>query len=172
MNVRMLSFATLLMAAVPAYAQDPVSAAPVEQAVEEAPLPPATIDGKWTTEVVKGVLIVKLTLVNTGTEPLDVMVARGTGPGAWMIAQLPAVPGADMIPELEAIRSKKESRDMESREGPMPTYAPIAPGAEVLVGTYKFKIPKGYTGGIHLEAQVETTSNFAVVSHEVAGTNV
>jgi hypothetical protein len=68
---------------------------------------------------------------NVGAEPVDMLVALGSRPGPRVTATLPD--GAELEEIVEVGR-----RDIMSRIGPMPHYSPIAAGASVDIGTYRF----------------------------------
>ena len=149
MHGRPLTFASLLLAAAaPAFAGEP----PLEPTPQSATNQPeaATVGGKWSTEVKDGKLLATLTLVNTGKEPVDVMIARGKQPGPSVQAQ---IAGVSLAPVFSAI----DEQAMMSRRGPMPVYAVAQPNQELLVGTYQFQLPATYAGEpIDITAHVGT----------------
>ena len=127
MTPRAFTFAALLAAAAgPALAETPVAQAPTAQAPESLPLA-----AKWKLEVDGGVLIARLSLTNTSNAPVDVLVARGNGPGAYVTA---AVGEA----QLEAILDRAQQSEMVSRRGPMPKYGAILANQEHDAGTFRF----------------------------------
>ena len=136
-----LSFASLLFAMIqPAAAEIPE----VQQAKttdSTTPEAPAThVTARWSHEIKGNELLLKLTLVNTNAEPVNVVVTRGKQPGPWVQASVDGT-------SLERILTKTEMSAEMSRMSPMPAWAPVAPGKELLAGTYRFALPEGYSGG-------------------------
>jgi hypothetical protein len=148
MSARSLTFASLLLAAAPpALAETPAQvAAPAPgQPADSVPLSP-----RWSTSVKGTVLVARLTLVNTGDAPVDLLVRRGSSPGPSVIA---LVDGTQLVPVLDP----SQEREVISRMGPMPVYAPVAGAGEVEVGTFRFTLPKEAAGkAIRFETTVRT----------------
>ncbi len=159
-----LSFASLLFAMVqPAAAEIPE----VQQAKttdSTAPEAPATqVSARWSHEIKGNELLVKLTLVNTNSEPVDVVVTRGKQPGPWVQASVDGM-------SLERILTKAEMSGEMSRMGPMPQWAPVAAGKEILAGTYRFALPEGYAGGpIEIKGQVSQQDGQVDIGTVVGG---
>lgn len=150
MTAHGLTFASLLLVASgPAEAGGgPQTLDQALSGVEVATPAALPVTARWALSVREGVLTAKLTLVNAGTAPVDVLVQRGSSPGPNVRATL-----ADV--SLERVLSDRQEREMMSRMGPMPTYAAIAAGAEREVGTYTFTLPADYQGKrVRLEARV------------------
>ena len=135
MTVRTLTFASLLLGAV-----QPMVARAEEPTYQQGPVvQPLTLAAKWALSVKNGVLIADLTLVNTGTSAVDVLIKSGHSPGPAVSATLTEL-------ALEPVLDRAQEQDMMSRMGPMPTFGVIAAGRELKAGTYKFTLPKGYEG--------------------------
>lgn len=148
MSARHWSFATLLMAAAGANAAEPPAVQ--QQAAQEAPQPAAKAHGTWSYEVVGKQLIVKLAVTNDDAESMNVLVARGSRPGAYVKA---AVGGADL--QVSVDDSPEARKEMMSRRGPMPRYAVLAANASSEEMIYKFDLPEGYAGqAIDVTAEV------------------
>ncbi len=160
MTARPFIFASLLAVHVPlAHANPNVPIADVvEQPSGKAAAP---IEAKWSTRVVHGELIVELTLVNTGTDAVDVLVSRGKLPGPWLQAEVDGL-------ELERILTVHEVSDEASRMGPMPRYAPVAPGKSAFVGTWHFKLtPEQALLPVHLNGSATLASGSVDLSTTV-----
>lgn len=159
-----LSFASLLFAMVqPAAAEIPEvqEAKTTDATAPEAPA--AQVTGRWSHEIKGGELLVKLTLVNANTEAVDVVVSRGKQPGPWVQASVDGT-------TLERILTKAEMSGEMSRMGPMPAWAPVAPGKEILAGTYRFALPEGYAGGpIQIRGEVSQQDGQVEISTTVGG---
>lgn len=147
MNPRALTFASLLLAyAGPAAAVEAIVEPPPSP---EAPVPAGDLRAAWRIEVRNGELVVHLSVTNTGSDARDVVVAYGRGPGAW----LQAVVGDE---ELEQVLPRAARADLMSRMGPAPSWAPVAAGATLDLGVYRFTLPKRLRGG-----QVALTGSFS-----------
>ena len=109
-------------------------------APEAAPAPAAQpLEARWKTSIQKGVLVAQLTLVNTSGAPVDVIVARGSGNGAYVNATVGGT-------QLSEILTEKQQSAMWSRVGPVPTWAAVAKNGTVSGGTFRFTLPEGYNG--------------------------
>lgn len=159
-----LSFASILFAMVqPAAAEIPEvqAARTTESAEPQGPAAPVT--ARWSHAIKGKELHVTLTLVNANTEPVDVVVSRGKQPGPWVQASVDGT-------SLERILTKTEMQGEMSRMGPMPAWAPVAPGKEILAGTYRFALPEGYAGGpIRIEGEVSQGDGQTRISTTVGG---
>ena len=146
--VASLTFASLLLAATqPAVAGEPMQKQASSSAVadEEKTLP---IVGRWTTAEKDGVLVAALTLVNTSPGAVDLLIGRGKSPGTFVLASIDGV-------QLSPVYDQSQEREMMSRRGPMPVYAPLAGKGEIVAGVFRFTLPAGYSGQpIDLEATV------------------
>lgn len=88
----------------------------------------------------KGVLTVHASVVNTSTEPLEVVVARGPLPGAHLAAVLTIDEDrTELAPILKGDRRKV----FMSRMGPIPEWAPLAAKDRLELGPYEFAWPQG-----------------------------
>lgn len=144
MNARGWSFASLLLLAGPALADEPAyrveAIGPKEQQTPPHNMDHPDIQGvdltaKWQTEVRGHRLFVMLTLVNAGVVPVDVIANRdeGAGPDFW------ATVGGKT---LSMKRSKEGERwERDSRIGPSPRFTPLAVGGEVTLERYILEIP-------------------------------
>jgi hypothetical protein len=96
-----------------------------------------------------GVLIAKLSLTNTSNSPVDLIVARRNGPGAYVTAEAGET-------RLEAILDRGQQADLVSRMGPMPKYGVILANQQLDAGTFRFRLPAGFKAGqvVHLRASV------------------
>ena len=149
MNAASLSFASLLLAvAGPTLAGTHASPTQSVQAgipESQASLP---LEGKWSLTIQDGQLVAELTLVNLGDTPVDIVFARGHSPG-------PSVTATVGDTTLYPVLSEAQERDMMSRMGPTRSYAAVAAGKQLLVGTYRFDLPAQYGGMfVRLEASV------------------
>lgn len=127
MSARALGFAGLLLGS-PSFA-----AAPAEvQNIPEVPAASAQLAPRWSVEVDGDRVLVSLHVRNLDESAVDVLVARGTLPGASMAARV----GIDAY--LEQVMSREARVQTFSRMGPMPRYAVAAAGDELLVGTWEF----------------------------------
>lgn len=134
MNVRSFSFASLLaFAAAPALAEEPHA----QQAV--APQPELPIDGRWTSEIRDGRLVVSLTVVNTSDRPLELLMRRQGELSAGVQA---AIDGELLGLELD----EERLHETMSRRVQLPVYAPLAAKGQLLAGTWRFTLPEGYAG--------------------------
>ncbi len=86
-----------------------------------------------------GLLIVDLTVENQEHAPVEIVTQLGSRPGAWLTAAI-SLSGErlELAPVLEGDR-----REMLSRVGPIPQWAPLAAGKRLRMGPYKFAWPKG-----------------------------
>ena len=160
------SFASLLFSIVaPALAAEPIAEV-VANNTQAAAVPDAaqaTLTARWETEINGKELLVKLTLLNTGSEATDIVISRGKQPGPWLQA---AISGSTLDRNL----TKSEMQGEMSRMGPMPTFAPVAAGTEIFAGTYRFALPAGYAGEpISLEASVSSHDGETRVQTVVGG---
>ncbi len=156
MNVRALTFASLLFAAAhPALAESPAPTQSAQATIAEAA--PATLGAKWNLSVKGGVLTAELVLVNTSGVGVDVLMKRGSSPATRVTGTLDGS-------ELTAIYEPTPEREMMSRMGPMPVYEVVAANGEAKAGSFRFKLPSNYSGkSVHLEASVRTDSGETIV---------
>lgn len=160
MTGRVLSFASLLMASSVAFANEPIpEVAPTPEPQAQAVAAPFA--AKWKTTVKGTELLVELTVVNTSDKSVDVVVARGSSPGPYLIGLV----GNETIGVVQTKASKKETM---TRMGPMPVYSPMAANSEVTLAAYTMKLPDNYKGQpIHLEATIEGTIDGQWVQQQV-----
>ena len=84
-------------------------------------------------------LIVELTVTNPTADPIEILAGRGSGPGPWVGASIVI---DDQPFELAAVFDG-DRRDLISRIGPIPRWAPLAAGATESFGPYRFQWPHG-----------------------------
>lgn len=77
-------------------------------------------------------LQIDLVLRNTGTAPIDFLVRIGSRPGPALTVTLADGTALEEIVELGR-------RDMMSRIGPLPQFAPLAAGESIPAGTFRFR---------------------------------
>jgi hypothetical protein len=144
MSARALGFAGLLLGS-PAFGSAPVE---VPSSPEAAPAAPQ-LAPRWSVEVDGDRVLVSLHVRNLDDAAVDVLVARGTLPGANVSARV----GVDTY--LEPVLSRQERVQTFSRMGPMPRYAVAGAGEELLVGTWEFaRTKEQHAEPITLEASV------------------
>jgi hypothetical protein len=103
------------------------------------------------------VLVATLTLVNTSSKPIDLLVARGSSPGARVNATMAGT-------RLEPVYAPSSRFEGMSRMGPMPVYAPIAGNRELLAGTFRFTLPAGSADqAIELQATIQAEDGRTIV---------
>ena len=129
MSARALGFAGLLFAS-PAFAQEP---AQVIAEAAAAPAAHAQLTPRWTVEVKGDRVLVSLHVRNTDDAAIDVMVNRGSLPGATASARVLG----DVY--LEPVLSREDRNATMSRWGPTPRYAVAGVGEEVQVGAWALR---------------------------------
>jgi hypothetical protein len=157
MTRRTFTFASLALAGIANVAVAGEAAQTQQPAASEPTKRP--LSGRWsvhtaTSEGATAVdqLVVGLKVVNDSADPIDVMVAIGSRPGADMTARITV--GAEDV-ALAAIASELSRADMMSRMGPRPRYEAIATGAHADLGEYRFSLPAGAENdAVQLTAQV------------------
>ena len=156
------SFASLLMSMVmPALADEPI--AEVQAASAPAPQPQSPITGRWESQIKGKELTLTLTLVNTSADAVDVVISRGSSPGPYVQA---SVDGTTLDRKME----KTEMKEQYSRMGPMPTWAAVAPGKEIVAGVYRFILPNNVDGKlIHVDAEVNQHDGSSSFSTDIGG---
>ncbi len=144
MSARALGFAGLLLGS-SAFGAAPSEVASIPEAAPAAP----QLAPRWSVEVDGDRVLVSLHVRNLDDAAVDVMVARGTLPGANVSARV----GVDTF--LEPVLSREARVQTFSRMGPMPRYAVAGAGEELLVGTWEFARTKEQRAEpITLEASV------------------
>jgi hypothetical protein len=128
---RRFTFATLVaLVSAPAAAHDeiPELQQPVGPSPERSLLPVFQLRRNGSE------LEIDLVLRNTGTAPVDVLVGVGSRPGASLVV---ATEDGEPLDEIVEVGR----RDVMSRLGPVPRYAPLAAGGSIPLGTYRFRYP-------------------------------
>ena len=96
-------------------------------------------------------LQIDLVLRNIGRAPVDVLLAIGSRPGPQLTVTL--ADGSVLEEIVEVGR-----RDMMSRIGPLPQFAPIAAGESTPAGTFRYRFPSSRPdAGFDVVAEVSTS---------------
>ena len=115
---------------------------------------PTPVAARWALARSGRDVVATLTLANTGAEPIEVLSAIGSRPGPSVVAYL-EIDGDDL--ELPQVTAPPDRRELISRMGPRPQWAPIAAGEQLAIPAYTFSLPRGAaTGALTLVATVET----------------
>ena len=129
MTRRTFSFASLVFASTPAFADGKPADTP--SGVRLASAADVTPKGD--------VLHVRLSVINTSEVPLDVMVELGSRPGPDLRVFLAGEAGDIELAEI----TKVERREVMSRMGPRPRYEALAIGGRLEVGRWTYGLPQG-----------------------------
>ncbi|MBX2803968.1 MAG: hypothetical protein KTR31_40200 [Myxococcales bacterium] len=139
----------------------------VPQRQAQAPAPhdgPPDVGIRATAKRSRSVLKVQLEVVNRQPEAVEVMVARGSMPGAWLVATID-IDGEPF--ELGRIH-EGDRREFMSRMGPIPRFAPLASGERHQMGPYKFAWPEGVPDlPVHLTGGLDTESGVVDINEQV-----
>ena len=101
-------------------------------------------------------------------EPLDVMVAMGSRPGPTLTAI--ATIDDEALPLGDA--TEFDRREMMSRLGPRPEFAPLARGGTLQIKPYRLMWPKGVEQvPVAITVQVHTSAGPVTVEHSLAWTD-
>ncbi|MEQ1505487.1 MAG: hypothetical protein ABMB14_24860 [Myxococcota bacterium] len=126
---------------------------PPPQLVPQAGPAPVGLRPVVAVERAPGRLYVDLALINEGSAPIDVLIALGARPGAAM--NVVVVDGAGQFVALER---DIDRRELVSRMGPMPQWAPIAAHHRAELGRYAFLLAGSAPVAVRIDVRVETGS--------------
>jgi len=164
-NRRQFTFGALMLALSGKARADEPSDAPAPQAPSPpaAPSDPPALEASYEARRVGDELHIDLSLANDG-EPTDLISRWGSRLGPVLVAAI-AVDGEQT--ELARVIDV-DRRELVSRVGPRPQFAPLAKGGRLDIGTYRFAWVEGWPEGeVELTLTVEATTGPVTLGPEV-----
>lgn len=130
---------------------------------ESGPSPDALLAAEYRVSQRRGVLEVELALTNVSSGTIELQTLLGSRPGPRLEAHVVGTPDGERLPEIV----KFDRRELISRMGPAPTYAAVAAGHTVRIGTYQFEIGRAPVEAVELFLTAYTDRDIVEMPRQV-----